>query len=171
MAEIKVNKLTNCNVYIDGSSFAGQIEEFDIPELNFKMAEHKALGLFGTFELPSGLDKMEARLKWSSFYPDAVPQTSNPYQARQIMIRGNLEVYGAGGRTQEVPVTVTMTGFSKNLPGLKFKQHDNVEQESRFSITRVKCVVAGTTRFEVDVLANIATIGGQDILSGFRANT
>lgn len=168
---IQVNKLTNCNVYIDGANFAGRVEEIDIPELNWKMAEHKALGLLGTFELPSGLDKLECRVKWSSFYPDAVGSATNPFKTRQIMVRANLEVYGSAGRTEEIPVTVTMTATCKKLPGMKFKQHDNVEMESTFSATRVKCVANGQTVYEVDVLANICNVGGEDVLANFRANT
>ena len=43
------------------------------------MVEHKALGMVGTLELPSGVDKMDGEIKWSSFYADALIQVANPY--------------------------------------------------------------------------------------------
>ena len=167
---ININKLLNCNVYVDGGELLGQVEEFDIPELNFKMVEHKALGLFGSFELPSGLDKLEARCKWNAFYDDVV-STSNPYKAIQFQVRANLETYGSTGRTGQQSMVFTMTAVPKKLPGFKFKQSDNVEMESTFSITRCKLVVDGQTKFEADVTANKLVIDGEDVLSTFRANS
>lgn len=165
-----VKKLTNCNVYVNGTSLLGRVEEFDVPEVVYKMAEHKALGLAGSFEIPSGIDKMEARLKWSSFYPDVLGSASKPTAAVQIMVRGTVTDWGSAGLNNEQPVTIVMTALPKNLPGMKFKQHDNVEQETKFSVLRVKCVVAGQTTYEVDVMANIFTIDGVDILANFRNN-
>lgn len=167
---IKIHKLTNCNVYVDGNSYLGRAEEIDIPDLNFSMAEHKGLGLFGKLKFPSGLDQMEARIKWNALYPDAMKATSNPYKAMQLMVRGSLEVYEGGTRIEEQSVSYVMTGQPMKLPGSKFKQHDNVELESTFTVTRAKLVVAGETIFEVDVTANICTIAGEDILAQFRAN-
>lgn len=168
---IKINKLTNVNVYFDGANFAGRAEEVDVPELNFKMAEHKGLGLFGTFELPSGLDKMEARIKWAGVYPEVLKKVSNPYNARQIKVHGNLEEFGPSGQTAQTPVKITMSGFPKKLPGGKFKQHDNTEMETTFTITACKMVIGTETIFDVDVYANIFYSAGQDVLSQFRANS
>ena len=43
MAGIQVNTLNNANIYIDGNSLLGQAEEFKLPVVKFKMAEHKAV--------------------------------------------------------------------------------------------------------------------------------
>ncbi|WP_375165379.1 phage major tail tube protein, partial [Paenibacillus taichungensis] len=45
MAGIQVNTLNNANIYIDGNSLLGQAEEFKLPVVKFKMAEHKAVGM------------------------------------------------------------------------------------------------------------------------------
>lgn len=167
---IEINKLTNCNVYVDGTSFMGRAEEIDVPEINFKMAEHKSLGLFGTFDVPSGLDKMEARIKWNALYPEVLANTGNPYKAHQLMVRASLERYTSEGRTAQVPAVFTMTGMCKNLPSGKFKQHDNIELETKWTVTRCKLTIDGQTIYEVDVMANIFTVGDEDVLAEYRNN-
>lgn len=167
---ISINKLNNCNVYVNGNSLLGRVEEFDVPEVVYKMAEHKSLGMIGTFEIPTGLDKMEARMKWSSFFPDAIGSVSKPFTAIQLMVRGNMQNFGTAGLNADIPVSVIMTAMPKKMPGMKFKQHDNVEQESSFSVTRIKVIANNQTSYEVDVMANIFTIDGEDILANFRNN-
>lgn len=167
---ISVNKLNNCNVYVNGNSLLGRVEEFDVPELVYKMAEHKALGMFGSFEVPTGLDKMEARLKWSSIYQDILGSVSKPFTAVQLQIRGNIQNFGSAGVNSNTRAVVTMTAMPKKLPGQKYKQHDNVELETTFSVTRVKCEVGNQVLYEIDVMANIFNIDGEDQLVDFRNN-
>lgn len=167
---IQVNKLTNCNIYVNGTSTLGRAEEFDVPEVVYKMAEHKALGLFGSFEVPTGIDKLEARCKWNAFYPEVMAQTGNPMDAQQFIVRGDMPQYGPTGKTGSVGVKITVTGFAKNLPGFKFKQGDNVEMESKFSVTYIKVTVDGQDSYEVDVMTNTLKINGQNILADMNAN-
>jgi len=51
MPQIKVNRLTNANVYVDGQSQLGKAEEVNLPDITFMLSEHKALGMIGKFEL------------------------------------------------------------------------------------------------------------------------
>jgi P2 family phage contractile tail tube protein len=170
MAQISVNRLTNANVYINGNSFLGKAEEIDLPKITAKMAEHKALGMQGVVELPAGFDKMEARIKWNSMYPDIMSLMANPYKTHALQCRSSMEVYTASGRTAEQPVVCFMRGTFKEIPTGNFKQHDNVEMESRLSVTYVKVEVNGVAKIEFDALANIYKVDGIDILSQYKAN-
>lgn len=167
---IDIKKLTNVNVYLNGTSTLGRVEEFDVPDVVFKMAEHKALGLFGSFEIPTGIDKLEARCKWNAYYPDVMAQSGNPMAPNQFILRGDMPSYGPTGKTGSVGFKCIVTGYAKNLPGFKFKQGDNVEVESKFSVTYLKVVVDGQDSYEVDVMANILKINGQNILADMNAN-
>src|ERR1044072_72072 len=92
MAEkIKINRLTNANVYMDGKSFLGKAEEINLPAIKHMMSEHKALGMVGKMEFWSGIDKMEAKIKWNSFYPDALKKMADPTTAIQLQVRGSLD--------------------------------------------------------------------------------
>jgi uncharacterized protein len=170
MAQINVNRVTNANVYINGSSFLGKAEEIDMPKITAVMAEHKALGMAGKLELPAGFDKMEARIKWNSFYKDAMVLMGNPYEVVSLQCRSSLETYTAAQRTAEVPVVVFIKGQFKSIPTGNFKQHDNVEMESNLAVTYVKVEIDGQPVVEFDALANIYKVNGIDILAQYRAN-
>ncbi len=170
MAQVTVNRVTNANVYINGNSLLGKAEEIDLPKITAKMAEHKALGMQGAIELPTGFDKMEARIKWNSFYADVMSLMGDPYKVHAIQCRSSVEVYTAAGRTQQQPMVAFMRGQFKEIPAGNFKQHDNVEMESRLAVTYLKIEVNGQPKIEFDALANIYKVDGVDILGQYKAN-
>lgn len=168
--KIEVKQITNANCYMGGNSFLGKIEEMKLPEVVTTMVEHKALGLVGKFELPSGLDKMEATQKWNSLYPDVVLKAANPFQAVELQCRSSQETYTGQGRTAQVPVIVFLTGTFKKFPLGTYKQHDNVEAETTMNVTYCKLVVDGKDIVEIDVLSNIYKVQGVDLLATYRQN-
>lgn len=170
MPNISVNRLTNANIYLNGKSLLGRAEEINLPDIKHKMSEHKALGLVGSMELWSGIEKLEAKIKWNSFYSDVHKKMADPFRSMNLQVRSSLEVYNSQGRAQQQPVVVYLTGQSKNFPAGNFKQHDNVELESNLTITYVKVVVNGEPIIEVDVLANIFKVDGTDVMAQYRAN-
>lgn len=167
---LKVNRCTNANIYLEGGSLLGQAEEIDSPDIKFKQSEHKALGLVGSFEIFSGIEKVEQKIKWNSFYPDALKTIGDPTKVLSFQIRASLEAYESEGRTSEVPVVIYVKGQTKNLPTGMFKQHDNVELTTSFSCLYCKMEINGDEIFEYDVLANIFKVAGNDILANYRAN-
>lgn len=170
MTQINVNRVTNSNVYINGASLLGKAEEIDLPKIITKMAEHKALGMMGVIELPTGFEKMEARIKWNAVYGDIMAKMANPYETHSLQCRGNIENYTAGGRTGQVPYVCFFRGQFKELPAGNFKQHDNVEMESRLAVTYCKVEINSVSIVEFDVLANIFKVNGVDVLATYKAN-
>ena len=170
MPNISVNRLTNANIYLDGRSCLGRAEEITLPIIKHVLSEHKALGMVGKVELWSGVDKLETKIKWNSFYADVHKKFANPFRALNLQVRSSLEVYTSQGRTAQQPVVVYLTGSSKDFPTGNFKQHDNVELESNLTVTYVKLVVNGETIIEYDVLSNIFKVAGEDVMAQYRAN-
>ena len=72
MSKIEINRITNANIYLDGTNLLGRAEEVKLPDVSMIMQEHKALGMVGKVELPAGFDKLEGEIKWNSFYRDAM---------------------------------------------------------------------------------------------------
>jgi P2 family phage contractile tail tube protein len=168
--KIEINRITNANIYVDGSSKLGRAEEISLPNVKFKMSEHKAIGLFGAMEFPSGVDKLEMKIKWNSFYVDVMKKSANPFQSVQLQLRANMETYDANGRSAQVPVVVFITAQYKDFPLGNFKQHDNVELESNLNVYYFKMEINGEEIAECDVLANIYKVNGVDLLSSYRQN-
>lgn len=165
-----IKKITNANVYMNGSSLLGRAEEVMCPVIKHKFAEFKALGFVGTVDFFSGIEKMEAKIKWNSFYPDVLKVVANPINAINLQVRASLETYGSAGRISEEAVVIYMTASPKDFPMGNFKQHDNVEMETNFSLTYCKLEIGGLPIVEIDLLANIYKVSGIDILSQYRAN-
>lgn len=167
---VRVNRITNANVYLNGVSLLGRVEEIKLPDIVSKMMEHKALGMVGTIELPSGIEKLEGEVKFSSFYRDVMIAVGNPFEFAQLQVRSNVETYSAQGRTTQAPLVTFLTVSFKKNPCGAFKQHDNAEFASGYACNYIKQVMDGADVLEIDVLSNIYKIDGVDILSLYRTN-
>ncbi|WP_369951988.1 phage major tail tube protein [Ralstonia syzygii] len=168
--KIEINRITNANIYVAGNSLLGRAEEVKLPDIAAIMAEHKALGMVGKIELPSGFDKLEGEVKWNSLYKEVAKTVANPFKAVQLQCRSSIETYGAQGRIQEVPLVTYLTVMFKKNPLGTFKQHENAEFGSAFGATYIKQVIDGEEVLELDYLANIFRVGGEDMLADFRNN-
>jgi uncharacterized protein len=167
---IQVNSLTNANIYIDGVGLLGRAEEIEIPNPKHKMIDYKGLGMAGTAELWAGVEKLESKIKWSSFDADTLAMTASPFQTHSFQARGNLEQYTSQGRTAQLPVVYLMTGVFKDAGSPTFRQHQMVETTSIVSVYHCELFVAGVQIYLYDVFANIYVVGGVDQLSTFRSN-
>lgn len=148
----------------------GRVEEATLPTVKYKMSEHKALGMNGSFELPAGIDKLEVSIKWNSFYPDAMVKIADPNKTVQLQLRSSVKTWNSNGVASEVPLVVFLGVQAKDFPLGGFKQHDNVELTSVMACTYCKIVQNGQEIMEVDVLANIHKVNGVDVLATYRAN-
>jgi P2 family phage contractile tail tube protein len=167
---ITVNRITNANLFINGKNLLGSADEITLPDLKAKMSEHKAIGMVGALELIAGFDKIEAKIKWNSFYANVMKYALNPFTAVQLQVRASVETYASTGRTAQLPLVTFLTGQFKNLPMGTFKQHDNVELESMLNITAIKQIYNGVTTLEYDVMSNILIVNGVDLLAQYKSN-
>lgn len=170
MASVQIKKLTNGNVYIDGNNYLGAAKEIDLPKVVQVMAEYSGLGLAGKIELPSGIEKMESKITWNSFFPEVFKKIGDPSAAMEMQIRGNLEDWSSGGRGNQQPYVCYMTATQKELNFGSFKQHENVEHETNYSVYYVKLEVNGESIIEFDAMANIYKVNGTDIMETYRTN-
>lgn len=170
MSKIQINKLINANIYMNGNNFLGRAEEVQLPQIKHKMAEHKALGMIGSPEFFSCVDKLECKIKWNSLYPDVLKTCANPFISTAIQVRASLETYNGSGRISEVPAVAYISGTFKEFPLGTIKPGDNAEYETTMAVTYAKLVVNGEEIFEIDVLENIYKVGAVDILGTYKSN-
>ena len=170
MSKIQVNRIVNANIYIDGTNLIGRAEEVKLPDIQAIMNEHKALGMVGTIELPSGFDKMEGEVKWSSFYKDVMTKVANPFKFVSLQVRCSVETYTSQGRTEQKSLVTFLTVAFKKNPGGTFKQHDNAEFPTGFACYYIKQVLDGQDILEFDPMSNIYKVAGEDQLANYRAN-
>lgn len=171
MPELKINRLTNANLYVDGVGYLGQAKEIEMPNLEHKMEEHSGLGMVGMIETFSGIEKMEMKISWNCVYQEALLAVANPQSVKQIQIRGSIDqITAAAGINAQVPYVCHVSAVAKGVNLGNFAQHQNNEVETPFAVYRIKLEVNGQSIFEFDPTANIYTINGEDILATYRSN-
>ena len=171
MPNVTINKVTNATVYIDGGAHIGQASEISLPDLEQKMVTHNGLGLAGEFEVPVGFSPMEMSITWNAHYKDALKKLAVLGGSVKLQIRANIDEYTAsGGRTSQTAMVIHLTAQPKNTAFGSFKQHENVELESKMNVTAIKMVIGGETIVDYDSIANIYIVDGVDQLATFRAN-
>jgi len=169
MPDIKINKITNANLYSSGNSHLGKLEEVSVPAIKAKYVEQKTLGMQMGIELPSGFDMMTGKMKFNAVYPELILEFGSPYVTRQVQVRSSLETYDSSGRIAEVPVVAFLTiRFKDVLPPITLKMNDNPELESEYSATYFRLEVDGNRIIEIDAMANIFFLGDDDQLANYR---
>ncbi len=165
-----LNSIFNANAYRDGNTLIGKIEQLDLPNIKFKTEDIAALGLFSTIEVPVGLEKMEAKIKWNAIY-DEDWKAASPISKSTVVVKSNMTKHGADGRTAQVQVTATIRGVYKELPSGNLKANAKFDgAEHLLTVNYYKLEVAGAKIYEVDIFNNILYVGQTDILESFRSN-
>jgi uncharacterized protein len=168
--DISVNRITNANIYMDGIGLLGRAEEIQVAQPHHRMADHKALGMAGTAEFWAGVEKLEAKIKWASLYPEVLVAAGSPFVSHSFQVRGSLDQYTSQGRSAQLPVVYLMTGVFKDAGAFTFKQHENVNTTSTITAYHTELYIAGNQIHLYDVLANIYVVNGVDQLAQFRTN-
>jgi P2 family phage contractile tail tube protein len=165
-----INRITNANAYLNGETLIGRLEEIELPSIKFATEDVKALGLFAAIEMPTGLEKMEAKLKWNAVYGDNF-KAESPLKSVSITVKSNMKSQGAAGSLKDIPVSVTISGVFKETPLGTLKGQEKIDGlQHVMSVYYVKLEEDGKLIYEVDVFNNIIKFGSTDILNEFRLN-
>jgi P2 family phage contractile tail tube protein len=171
MSAISINRMSNANVYSNGNSLLGKVEEVQLPAIKTKNVDVKALGMIMDIELPSGFEKMSGKMKWNAVYPELIEEFGNPFQTKQIQVRGNLESYDTSGKTGEVSTVAFLTiRFKDVLPAITLKQNDNPEQESEYSCSYYRLEIDGVRMIEIDAFTNLFFVKDKNVLALYKIN-
>lgn len=170
MSELIVNSISNANVYLNGVGLLGRAAECNIPQPKRMMTDYKGLGMVGRVEIPVGWDKLDGSIKWSSFDQDTLIQLSQSTSVLLMSVLSNLQVYGATGEVEEIPVIYNFSGFCKDTGKISFKAQELVEYTSDFTINHVELYVGGVQVYLYDAYSNQYFVDGNDQLAAYRAN-
>ncbi len=86
-----VRKVTNGNLYLDGGSLVGKVQEATLMEVTSKMSEFKALGMVGTTEYPSGFEMMEMTTVLHAYDQALLTQLADPNTRHRIQMRTQID--------------------------------------------------------------------------------
>ncbi|MCP1456987.1 phage major tail tube protein [Pseudomonas kilonensis] len=170
MAGFSAHRISNANVYLDGTSFFGKCEEIDLGSIKTVSSDFQGLGMVGLIELPDGIDKLEGKITWNSLYFEAAKKLVTPFKSVQLQCRSNVQVFNNGGLVNEIPLVTTMTITGKEYQLGTHKPRDPTKYETPFSATYVRQMINGDEVVLLDYLANIFRVGGEDQLGRYNKN-
>lgn len=170
MNGISINQVDNANVYINGNNFLGRAKSIKLPEFEVENIEHKALGLVGTLNLPTGVSALEGEIIWDGFYPEVASLTNNPFKTSQIMVRANVRVFNSQGLAEEQKLVMILNGYFSKTPLGEYKPKEAAEYSMTFKATSIKQTLDGKEVLLFDAMTNKWQVDGVDILDKYRRN-
>lgn len=157
--------LFNTNLFVDGTSFSGDVPSLTLPKLTTKTDAYRAGGMAGEIEMDQGLEKMEA-----SFVTKGVRRESLKFFGIADGTAFNASFRGAfkGLKGAITPVVATLRGRLKEVDLGDWKAGDPAEIKHAVAVTYYKLEIDGRLMYEIDMVAGIQVIDGKDQLAEVR---
>jgi P2 family phage contractile tail tube protein len=158
--------LTNCNLFVDGKSYAGNVTSITLPKLTRKADDHRAGGMDGPVSVGMGMEMLEASFSLSCTSPDVLKFFGLADDtAFNGAFRGSFkEQTGA-----VVAVIATLRGqLSENDAG-EWKPGEKAESKFTVKASYYKLEIDGQAIYELDPANCIRIINGTDEAAAERA--
>lgn len=157
------NVLKNWNCFVDGRGYQGVCDEAELPEIKFKMEEHRAGGMDAPTEIEMGMEVMTGKLTFAEYTADIISALLNN---RRIQLRGAL----VNDQTKvTTPVLVELGARFKSFTPGSWKAGDKATGEHEIAIDYYRWNQGGVDLFEIDAVNMIRKFGGVDQLAAQRA--
>lgn len=160
------NLLKNLNLFVDGRSKAGNVEEVTLPKLTIKTEEMRAGGMDMGVDVDMGMEKQELGYSLSSFDPEVLKLVGlAPGNNKSITIRGALE--SEDGTVK--PAVINARGKHREADPGTWKPGDKASLKMMVTLDYYKLTIGGEVIHEIDAKNMIRIIDGVDQLAEMRA--
>lgn len=160
------SKLKNFNLFGDGDSWQGRIQELAIPKLTRKLEEFRGGGMDGTVNIDLGQEKIE--FEWT---PAGLIENifagygSSKLDNNMLRFTG---AYESDETTEVTAVEIVVRGRHTEIDMGAAKAGDDNSQKIKTSCSYYKLTIAGQTVIEIDVPGYIFVVDGVDRLAEKR---
>lgn len=160
------NILKNFNLFNDGNSYMGQVEEIKLPKLKRKMEDFRGGGMNGPIKVDVGQDAMDLEFTLSGFNRQVLEQYGTT-KADGVMLRfaGAYQRQDTGA-TQAVEIVVR--GRHEEIDPGDAKSGDKGKTTVKSALTYYKLSIDGEEVIEIDLVNFIERVKGQDMLADQR---
>lgn len=157
----------NFNLFVDGESYAGQVDEINPPKLSLKVEEHRAGGMNMPVELNLGHELMVADFSMVAFDRKVLALYGVAEgQFVQFTLRENLESYDG----TQTPVIHSMRGKIKEFDQGTVKPGDKPQIKVGLTLNYYKLQHGDVVVQEIDAVNMVHIVNGVDIMAVQRAN-
>ena len=159
--------LKNMNLFIDGTGYAGRIDELNLPQLATSTEEHRGGGMDAPIQVDMGMEAMEATFTLSDFDED-VHALFGLLENNEIpcTVRGSIQAQGSG---EAQPVVANLRGGFKTFDPGTWKPGDKNTLTLTMAVRYYRLTINSVEVALIDIPKMIRTINGTDQLAQQRA--
>ncbi|EMI7061623.1 MULTISPECIES: phage major tail tube protein [Providencia] len=162
-------KLKDLNLFNEGESYMGRIEEITLPKITRKFETYRGGGMNGGVKIDMGLedDALSAELTFGGLEAQLYKQWGIT-QIDGVMLRLNC-AYQRQDTKEYTAVEVVLRGRFSEIDSGNGKAGENTQVKAPFNVTYYKLIWDGETLIEIDLLNMIEKVDGVDRLEEQRA--
>lgn len=159
------SNLKNFNVFLNGTSFAGKVEECTLPKLKLKTEEFRGGGMEAPVDISQGFEKFTTDFTLKDCSPIILGTFSPREGARQSFIfRGAYEDWNGSVAPREIIMRGKITEID---PGTA-KAGESGQLKASMTLEYYSDTLNGQLINEVDVINMTYISGGSDLLTDIR---
>ena len=162
-------KLKNMNLFVDGESWVGLVEEFTPAKLSKKFEKYRGGGMAGAVDIDMGYDDDALATEFTlGGYERKLLAKHSAAKHNAVLLRfaGSFQRDDTG---EIDAVEIVIRGRSKELDRGNYKVGDNSTSKVSMTNTYYKEVVNGETIIEIDTVNMVEIIEGVDMMAEHRA--
>ena len=162
-------KISNAAIHVNGVAVLGGPNEVTIEGIKAKTADSMSLGMQGTVEYTTGVEKMSMTVKLNHVDAQVASMFGDIYTPKQIQVRCLHETNGPSGRTLAALVYKLNATSKSPFPGLSLKAQEKAEFEIEMSISGITVELDNVEIFHFDALGNTHRVNGVSVLANANA--
>lgn len=162
-------KLFLFDLYINGQTYLGQVEELTPPKLTLKTEDYQGAGMIGSVAPMMGFDSgaLDMDVTFGGLMAELVKEWGGTIDSTQLRFAGS---YYDDSTGQDVACEIQTRGRFTEMDWGTAKQGDNTQHKTPLKNTYYKLTVNNETLMEIDLLNMIWIVAGKDRLAQHRAN-
>lgn len=154
---------------VEGTAFAGRIENIEWPKLARKMEEWRGGGMMGAVEVDLGAEKMEMSFEMPEQDAELLKQFGAT-SVGAIRFRINASAENDSPDNSSDAIEVIATGRIKEIELGQYKGGDLQQSKYAVALATFKYSNNGSDILDIDHLNNIFKVAGTDLLEKRREN-
>lgn len=158
--------LSNMNLFVDGTSYAGICSELNLPKVKRKTEEMRNGGMDAPVKIGLGMEMMETSFSVTGMTPDILSQFG---LADDTAFNGTFRGAYKDIKGEVVGVVATIRGMIEEIDFGSWKPGDKAETKFTLAPTYYKLEISGQVIYEIDPVGMVRMINGTDELAAERA--
>ncbi|MEX9781093.1 phage major tail tube protein [Providencia manganoxydans] len=162
-------KLFLFDLYINGQTYLGQVEELTPPKLSLKTEDYQGGGMFGSVAVLMGLDAgaLDMDVTFGGLVEGVIKMYGKGIDGAQLRYAGS---YYDDSTQQTVACEIQTRGRITEMDWGSSKQGDNTQHKYPVKNTYYKLTINNETLIEIDLINLKWVVDGVDLLEEHRAN-